>query len=145
MASIYKRPGTAKWQAQYYIKDPATGDLCKIRKSTGQTNKKKAFALAIEMERNAQGVIQAGSDRAQRAKAVYAEAVSQIEMEKFKAPTARKHMAELLAIATGEELNFYSIDSWIEEWIQRKKLHKERSGPPARRPRHDTSGILGLF
>lgn len=132
MASIYKRPGTAKWQAQYYVKDPATGDLCKVRKSTRQGNKKKARAIADEMERNAQAVIQAGSDRAQRAKAVFAEAVSQIEMEIFTAPTARKHLAKLLAIATGEVLVSYSVESWIKEWLERK----ERSTGKATKSRY---------
>jgi integrase len=127
MASIYKRPGTAKWQAQFYVKDPATGDLVKVRKSTRQTNRKKALALAIELERNAQGVIQAGTDRAQRAKSVFAEALASIDMETFTAPAARKYLAKLLNIATGEELASFTIQSWSEEWLRRKERGSVKS------------------
>src|ERR1035437_8951640 len=120
MASIYKRSGVEIYQAQFYVTDPATGELSKVRKSTGHTNRKRAKAFADEMERNAQSVIQAGTDRAQRAKAVLSEAVSEIERETFTAPTARKYLAKLLAIATGEELASYTIASWSDEWLRRK-------------------------
>jgi hypothetical protein len=60
MASIYKRPGSEKWQCQFYATDPETGMLSKIRKSTGQTNKKLAQQFADEQERHHKVVIQAG-------------------------------------------------------------------------------------
>ncbi len=120
MASTYKRPGSEVYQAQFYVTDPETGELKKVRKSTGHTSKKKAQAFADEMERNAQSIMQAGSERAQRAKAVLAEAVAEIERETFTAPTARKYLSRLLAIATGEELHSYTIQSWSDEWLRRK-------------------------
>ena len=73
MASIYKRPDSDIYQCQYYVKSPKTGELSKIRKSTGTTNKKKAQALADQWEAAAQQVIQAGTDRAQQAKEIFAE------------------------------------------------------------------------
>jgi integrase len=127
MASLYKRPEAAKWQAQFYVKDPVTGELRKVRKSTGHTNRKKALAAAIELERNAQGVMQAGSERAQRAKAVLAEAVAEIERETFTAPTARKYLAKLLAIATGEEMHAYTIQTWVDEWLRRKQRESSKA------------------
>ena len=120
MASIYKRPEAATWQCQYYVTDPETGEIRKIRKSTGHTNKKKAQAFADEMERNGKAVPEAGSDRAQRAKAILAEAVAEIERETFTAPTARKYLSQLLAIATGEELASYTLETWTAEWLRRK-------------------------
>ena len=51
MASIYKRAGSEKWQCQFYATDPETGVLSKVRKSTGQTNKKLAQQFADEQER----------------------------------------------------------------------------------------------
>ena len=120
MASIYKRPETATWQCQYYVTDPETGEIRKVRKSTGHTNKKKAQAFADEMERNGKAVPAAGSDRAQRAKAILAEAVAEIERETFTAPTARKYLSQLLAIATGEELASYTLETWTAEWLRRK-------------------------
>jgi integrase len=127
MASLYKRPEAAKWQTQFYVKDPVTGELRKVRKSTGHTNRKKALAAAIELERNAQGVMQAGSERAQRAKAVLAEAVAEIERETFTAPTARKYLAKLLAIATGEEMHAYTIQTWVDEWLRRKQRESSKA------------------
>jgi integrase len=120
MASVYKRPESQIYQAQFYVCDPATGDLQKVRKSTGQTNKKKAQVIADEFERNAQGVMQSGSDRSRRAKAVLAEAVAEIERETFTAPVARKYLSQLIAIATGEELAFYTVETWVAEWLHRK-------------------------
>jgi hypothetical protein len=78
MASLRKRKESTVWWAQYYTVDPVEGGLKQIRRSTGQTNKKLAMAAAVEMERTAQGVMKAGSDRAQRAKAILAEAVAEI-------------------------------------------------------------------
>jgi hypothetical protein len=52
---------------------------------------------------------------------VLAEAVAEIERETFTAPTARKYLSQLLAIATGEELvSYYSLETWTEEWLRRK-------------------------
>ena len=127
MASIYKRAGVEVYQFQYYVTEPVTGELCKVRKSTGHTNKKKAQAFADEMERNAQSVMQAGSDRAQRAKSLLAEAVAEIERETFTAPTARKYLSKLLAIATGEEMTSYTIESWTAEWLRRKKRDSSKA------------------
>lgn len=77
MGSLWKRDGSNVWQTQYYVKDPDSGGLRQIRRTTGQTNRKKALAVAVDMERNAQGVLQAGSDKAQRAKAILAEACAE--------------------------------------------------------------------
>lgn len=140
MASIYKRPEAETWQCQFYITNPETGEIRKVRKSTGHTNKKKAQAFADEAERNAKSVMQAGSDRAQRAKALLAEAVAEIERETFTAPTARRYLSKLLAIATGEELASFTIESWTEEWLRRKR----RESSKATMARYDghTSALL---
>lgn len=127
MASIYKRAGVEIYQVQFFVKDPATGELRKVRKSTGKTNKKDAMATAIEMERVEQSVMQAGSDQARQAKVILAEAVAEIERETFTAPTARKYIARLLELATGEKLESWSIESWSAEWIRRKKRKSSKS------------------
>ena len=108
------------WQAQFYIPDPASGGLKQVRKSTGHTSKKLARAAAIEMERTEQGVIEAGSDKSRLAKSILAEAVAEIERGTFTGLSARKHLARLLAIATGEEMPTYTVESWSAEWLRRK-------------------------
>jgi integrase len=127
MASIYKRPEANTYQCQFYVTDPATGELRKVRKSTGHTNKKRAKAFADELERASQGVMKAGSDRAQQAKAVLADAVAEIERETFTAPTARKYLAKLLMIATGEKLESFTVETWIAEWLRRKTRDSSKS------------------
>lgn len=120
MASLRKRKGSKVWQAQYYVVDPATGELLQVRKSTHKTNKKEAMIAAVEFERTAHGVMQAGSDRAQRAKALLAEAVAEIERETFTVLSARTYLSRLLAIATGEEMPAYTLETWSSEWLRRK-------------------------
>lgn len=119
MASLKKRKGSKVWHAQYYVSAPG-GGLVQVRKSTGKTNKKLAMIEAVDMERLAHEAIEAGSDKAQQARAVFAAAVSEIERETFTGLSARKHLASLLAIATGEEMQEFTLESWTAEWLRRK-------------------------
>jgi integrase len=127
MASLRKRKGSKVWHAQYYVKDPQTGDLRQVRKSTGHTNKKKALAAALEFERNAHGVMQAGSDKAAEAKSILADAIREIERETFTAPAARKYLSKLLLIATGEEMTAYTLETWSAEWLRRKSRDSSKA------------------
>jgi integrase len=127
MASLRKRKGSNVWQAQYYVPDPETGGLKQVRKSTGQTNKKLAMAAAIELERTALGTIKAGTDASRLAKAVLAEAVAEIERETFTGLSARKHLAKLLSLATGEELKSYTLETWTAEWLRRKSRDSSKA------------------
>ncbi len=127
MASLRKQKGSRVWYAQFYVTDPATGDLRQVRKTTGQTNKAKAKGVAAEMERTAHGAIEAGSDKAQLAKAVLAEAVAELETERFTGQSARRHLAKLLALATGEEMTEYTIKSWSEEWLSGKERKSSKA------------------
>lgn len=83
-----------------------------MRMTTGYSNKKDAQRFADERERHRKGVMAAGSDRAMRAKMLLAEGVAEIERETFTAPTARKYVSKLLAIATGEELEGFTMETW---------------------------------
>ena len=140
MSSIYKRPGSEIYQCQFYVKDPATGELAKVRKSTGKTNQKNAQAVADELERAAQGVVQSGSDRARQAKAVFAQVVADVERETLTAPAVRKYLAQLLAIATGETLECYTLSAWLDEWLRRKS--RSSSLPTMARYRSHTEAFL---
>jgi integrase len=126
MASLFKRRDSKIWWAQYYL-PTVDGELKQIRKTTGQTNKKEAMMAAVEMERTARGVIKAGSDKAQRAKAVLAQAVTEIEQETFTALSAHKYLAELLAIATGEEMPIFTVETWLAEWLRRKSRESSKA------------------
>jgi integrase len=127
MASIYKRPEAQTWQCQYYVTDPETGEIRKVRKSTGLTNKKKAQQFADEAERNGKSVMEAGTDRAHRAKSLLADAVAEIERETFTAPTARKYLSRLLELATGETLENWTLETWSAEWLRRKSRDSSKA------------------
>lgn len=119
MASLKKRKGSKIYTAQFYV--PAIeGGLRQVRKSTGQTNRSKALLVAAKLEREAQGTIEAGTDKAKLAQAVLAEMGAEIELGKFTGPAARKHLARLLALATGEEMASYTLETWSAEWLRRK-------------------------
>ena len=120
MASLKKRKGTKIYQAQFYVPDLVNGGLRQVRKSTGKTRKSEALLAAAEMERAEQGIVKAGSDKAQQAKAILAAMSAEIERETFTAQSARKHVADLLKLATGEGMPAYSLESWTAEWLRRK-------------------------
>jgi integrase len=83
--------------------------------------------IAVEMERSAQGVMEAGSDKAQKAKSILAEAVAEIDRETFTVISARKYLAELLAVATGEEMLSFTVESWLTEWLRRKERNSSKA------------------
>ena len=140
MASTYKRSDSKFYQAQIYVADPATGALRKMRKSTDQTNRKAAQAIADEWERNEQAVIQAGSERGRHAKAIFAEVVMEIERETFTAPAARKYLSRLLELATGETLEIWTLETWSAEWLRRKA--RDSSKATMARYKSHTSAFL---
>ncbi|MFZ9960096.1 MAG: tyrosine-type recombinase/integrase [Candidatus Limnocylindrus sp.] len=127
MAYIYKRPESETYQCAFYVTDPATGERTKLRMTTGKTSKKAAQQFADEQERHRKGVMAAGSDRAMRAKLILAEAVAEIDRETFTAPTARKYLSRLLAIATGEEMQSFTMESWADEWLRRKSRDSSKA------------------
>jgi len=120
MASLKKRKGSKVYQAQYYVPDLVNGGLRQVRKTTGKTKKSEALLAAAEMERAAQGIIKSGTDKAQQAKAILTEMGAEIELEKFTSLSARKHVARLLALATGEDMPAYTLETWAAEWLRRK-------------------------
>jgi integrase len=121
MASIYKRPESKIWQCQFYVRESNSTKLRKIRQSTGKSTKDEARKVAAEMERNAQVVMRAGSPQAQQVKAILAKAGTDIERERFTLPAAHKVLAQLVKITTGEEMHNYTLESWSEEWLRRKR------------------------
>lgn len=144
MASLRKQKSSSVWYAQFYVEDPDTGGLRQVRKSTGETNKAKAKARAVELERAGRGTIEAGSDKARLAKAILAEMLTELEQERFTAATARKHVARLVAIATGEELDTFTIETWVAEWLRRKERAKSSKATLARYKGHSDAFLAWL-
>lgn len=120
MASLRKRRNSSIWQAQFYVSDPDSGELIQIRKSTGETNKKKALTKAIEMERHAQGAMPADDGKAQQMKNLHAELGQEIARETITGVSLRKFFSSMMRILTGEEMQIITIESWCQEWLSRK-------------------------
>ncbi|MFK7849642.1 MAG: site-specific integrase, partial [Akkermansiaceae bacterium] len=127
MASLRKRKGSNVWQAQFYVLDAETKTRKQVRQSTGQTNRKKAMEVAVDLERVAQGTVQAGTDKARQARAILEEAVREIERETFTGLSARKYLGRLLEISTGEEMKSYTVQTWGEEWLARKEKNSSKA------------------
>jgi integrase len=129
MASVFKRKADGKkdgkklsiYTAQFYITDPETGKLVKMRKSTGETNKTKALAKAIEMERLAQGVMPSDGDKVQQMKNMHSELGQEIARETITSVSLRKFFSSMMQILTGEEMQIITIESWCNEWLARKE------------------------
>ena len=120
MASLRKRKNSEVWQAQYYVSDPATGELVQVRKSTGETNKKKALARAVEMERSAQGAIPDDDEQLQRIKAIHSDIGVEISRSTLTTVSLRKYFSAITRILTGEEMQIVTIKAWCNEWLERK-------------------------
>lgn len=134
MASIYRKPGSKTYMAKFYL--PGEDEKPRmIRKTTGQTARAKALAVAVELERAAKGTIAAENDTALQAKAILARAVTDIEQGKFNPTLARKYLSELLVTATKRELEFYSVEKWMAEWLARKR----KTTSPATMKRYELS------
>ncbi len=43
------------------------------------------------------------------------------------AAAARKYLAQLLAVATGETLSDFTIETWVAEWLRRKSRDSSKA------------------
>jgi integrase len=144
MASLKRQSGSKIYQAQFYVPDLVNGGLRQVRKTTGKTRKSEALLVAAELERAAQGVVKAGSDKAAQAKAILVEMAAEIDRETFTSLSARKHVARILGILTGEEMTAYTVESWIGEWLRRKERAKSSKATLARYKGHTEAFLAWL-
>lgn len=120
MASVYKREGSAIWQAAFYVPNPHGTGRAHVRKSTGKTSRKEALAAAIALEREELVKAGAGGGKARRIQAVLTRAGEEAVRETLNAARARQFLEEIVRISTGEEMPSFSIRTWFEEWLRRK-------------------------
>lgn len=121
MASLRKLDRSSIWHCQFYVTDPTTGGLKQVRKSTGETSKKKALARAIEMERAARQTMACDDDeKTQLIKAIHSQLGQDIARGTISGAGLRKHFSAMMQILTGEEMKIPTIKSWCDEWLDRK-------------------------
>ncbi len=135
MASVFKRKAGGKadgkksaiYTAQFYITNPDTGELEKVWKSTGETNKSKALAKAVEMERLAQGAMPADDSKQEQMKSLYSQLGQEMARETITSVSLRKFFSSMMRILTGEEMEIVTIKSWCSEWLARKERESSKA------------------
>jgi integrase len=105
MASIYKPVGGSGkpsrfWHAAFYM-PAADGRAVLVRKSTGFTDRKKALAAAVEMER-------AGRMAGER---------GLTEMR------ARDAVSRVMELATGQRMTEHTLEGWLQTWLDIKRAN----------------------
>jgi integrase len=93
MASIYKRPNSPFWVANF-----RGADGIWLRKSTKERNRGRALEICIEW------------DKAARLAAA----------KNLTAVQARRILAEMVQFSSGEKLTSYTVESWLNEWLKNK-------------------------
>lgn len=94
MAGVTKHP-----QSRYFTGIFYDGAGLKRRRSTKQTDRRKALKIAMEWERLAK----AGRER------------------RLTEAQTRRVCSDILEETTGERLHFYSAEDWLREWLAGKK------------------------
>jgi integrase len=125
MASLKKINRSSVWQAQYYVSvlDKETGKpkLKQVRKSTGETNKKKARIVADAMELAAQGAMPEDQEKVARLKTIHSLVGHELANSTLTGVSLRKHFSAMMQILNNEELKIITIDEWCNEWLERKE------------------------
>ncbi len=93
MASIFKRPGSP-----YYFCCFRGPVGTWVKKTTKEKDRRKAQIICVTWEQAAQVATRG----------------------ELTAVQARKILAELVAVSSGEELTTYTVEGWLEEWLKNK-------------------------
>ena len=133
MASVHKRSISKYWYASLRVPmkvDPQTGRVLEWKqttKSTGQTERGKAERAAQKMEEEMRKHAGAGSERSERLFGVLQKAADYAVKDRLSEPLARQLMAEIYAESAGRELECYTVQGWLDEWVKRKEPKVSRS------------------
>lgn len=127
MASISKPKHSKHWYAVFRVPvklDPATGKVLEwkqVRKSTGQTDRGKAEKAAVSMEETLRRQAGAGDEKSARLLGILQKATDFAVQGRLSEPLARQLIAELYEEVSGSSMTFYTVESWMAEWVRRKE------------------------
>jgi integrase len=117
MASIFKRPRSPFWFCSY-----RAGDGRWLKKSTKQTDRRKATEFCMKLEQAEQAALSRTLTTAQ----------------------ARKLFNEVLERAGDEPLDNFTVESWLREWTATKKAARgQKTGERYEKPIRDFLAHLG--
>ena len=97
MASIRRKPNSPFWYACI-----TRSDGKQVQRSTKQTDRRRAMAIAMEWE----------------------EGEREAREGHLTELAARKHIAKCYRMATGRDLQHYTVKQWIASWLKDKKATK---------------------
>ena len=100
MPSLRRIPKSPYWIACITLSDGK-----RTQRSTKQKDKRKAMEIAVEMENAEQEAKEGILTEAQ----------------------VRKHVSKAYEVATGGKLNFHTIETWLNWWVQNKAKSKRKS------------------
>jgi len=124
MASIYKPNGKRCYYTSFHVPD-SSGYKKKLTRSTGETNRKKAQHAADSMEQTEVAIAGAGEEKGGKMSAIVAQVAEEARKGTLNATRARKAVAEILKVSTGEDMPEYTIGEWVAEWLIRKEGKSE--------------------
>lgn len=117
MASIFKRP-----RSPYFFCSYRAGDGRWLKKSTKQTDRRKAMEFCLKLEQAEQAALSRTLTTAQ----------------------ARRLLNEVLERAGDEPLDNFTIESWLREWMATKKAARgQKTGERYEKPIKDFLAHLG--
>lgn len=120
MASVYPRSGSKILECAFYVPQH-DGTTKKVRRSTGTTNHREARRRAEKMEAEARKAAGLSGANADAIHAVVVKAGQDAAQEKLTVAKARAYVVELLQLSGGEEIPEFTVGSWAEEWLRRKR------------------------
>lgn len=120
MASIYKPAGRKQYHTTFYI-PLEDGNLQKISKSTGKTNRGDALKVAVEMKEAALAEAGAGEAKSRQILSIITRATEDAQKGILNATKGREYINEIVSISTGEDLQAYTIQEWVDEWMARQE------------------------
>jgi len=119
MAHLIKREGSPYWIAAFDVTMP-DGSVRRLKKSTKRTKRSDAMDRAIEIEAAALKEHAATDEMTSKAYAILAEAADAAARGELSEGRARALLARLTELSTGQELQFFTVAQWRDEWLAMK-------------------------
>lgn len=119
MALLIKRDGSPYWFAAFDVPQP-DGTIRRLKKSTKKTKRSEAADEAVRLEAAAKKEHMAHGETAAKSYAILAEAADGAAKGELSEARARTLIARLAEISTGQQLQFYTVAGWRDEWLAMK-------------------------
>ena len=120
MATLIRKKSSKYWHAQFTVPLEG-GGVKKINRSTGKANRRDAFLAAAELERAALDEAGAGDEKGRKILSIITRATEDAQKGILNATKGREYINDIVSISTGEDLQAYTIQEWIDEWMARQE------------------------